>query len=62
MKLKELLQELTELQEQGYSDYPVIFIHGLFHDYPVETVSVSEEKGVLMPKGILLESYIEGVE
>ena len=56
MKLKELIEELTELSKQGYDDYPVIFIHGLFNDYPVDTVTVSEEKGILMPRGILLET------
>ena len=51
----ELIKELTKLRKQGYGEYPVIYIQGFFENHVIDEVTISEEEGILMPKGIILE-------
>ena len=55
MNCNELIKELTKLRKQGYGEYPVIYIQGFFENHTIEEVTISEEEGILMPKGIILE-------
>ena len=55
MNCNELIKELTKLRKQGYGEYPVIYIQGFFENHVIDKVTISEEEGILMPKGIILE-------
>ena len=55
MNCNELIKELTKLRKQGYGEYPVIYIQGFFENHVIDEVTISEEEGILIPKGIILE-------
>lgn len=54
MKLKELLQELTELQEQGYGEEEVYFNQSILRYKPVECVDFYEET-MIAPRGVYID-------
>lgn len=54
MKLKELIQELTELQKQGYGEEDVYFNQSILRYKPVECVDFCEET-MIAPRGVYID-------